>query len=130
MTGVVRADKKMIVMTLGISRNTVRGALAAHGPPKYERKGSGSAVEFEPVIREQPQAFPTMQATVIAQRLGWTRGLTVFKDGVRELRSAYLPANPASRTTYEAGELVVADPAGPDPYSLADAPTTATASSG
>ena len=50
-----------------------------------------------------------MPATVIAQRLGWTRGLTVFKDRVRELRPAYLPANPASRTTYEAGELVVAD---------------------
>ena len=82
------------------------------------------------MIREQLQAFPTMPATVIAQRLGWTRGLTVFKDRVRELRPAYLPANPASRTTYEAGELVVADPAGPDPYSLADAPTTATASSG
>lgn len=32
---------KMIARTLGISRNTVRGALAAEGPPKYVRTPTG-----------------------------------------------------------------------------------------
>jgi transposase len=35
---------KLIARTLGISRNTVRAALAAAGPPKYERRPVGSAV--------------------------------------------------------------------------------------
>ena len=74
---------KMIARTLGVSRNTVRAALAADGPPKYVRKPAGSAVDaFEPRIREQLQAVPTMPATVIAERVGWDRGMTVFKQRV------------------------------------------------
>lgn len=101
---------KMIARTLGVSRNTVRAALAAEGPPKYVRRPTGSAVDdFEQRIREQLRAVPTMPATVIAERVGWDRGLTVFKERVRELRPAYLPPDPASRTTYEAGELAQFD---------------------
>ena len=32
---------KVIVRTLGVSRNTVRAALASVGPPKYERAAKG-----------------------------------------------------------------------------------------
>ena len=43
---------KTIARTLGISRNTVRAALASGGPPRYERKPAGSAVDgFEDAIR-------------------------------------------------------------------------------
>jgi hypothetical protein len=35
--------------------------------------------------------------------------MTVFKERVGELRPAYLPPDPASRTTYEAGELAQFD---------------------
>jgi transposase len=101
---------KMIARTLGVSRNTVRSALAADGPPRYVRAPVGSAVDaFEPRIREQLAAVPTMPATVIAERVGWTRGMTVFKERVAELRPAYLPPDPASRTTYGAGELAQFD---------------------
>ena len=65
---------------------------------------AGSSVDaVEPRIRELLQAYPTMPATVIAERIGWERGLTVLKDRVRELRPAYLPPDPASRTAYDAG---------------------------
>ena len=101
---------KLIARTLGISRNTVRAAIASEGPPKYDRKPVGSAVDaFEQAIREQLLVVPTMPATVIAERIGWTRGMTVFKDRVRELRPAYLPPDPASRTTYVAGEIAQCD---------------------
>ena len=101
---------KMLARTLGVSRNTVRAALAAEGPPRYVRTPAGSAVDaFEPRIREQLKAVPTMPATVIAERVGWTRGMTVFKERVAELRPAYLPPDPASRTTYAAGELAQFD---------------------
>ena len=101
---------KAIVRTLGVSRNTVRAALASDGPPRYERKPAGSAVDaVEPRIRELLRAYPTMPATVIAERIGWDRGLTILKDRVRELRPAYLPPDPASRTAYAAGEIAQCD---------------------
>lgn len=101
---------KTIAKTLGISRNTVRSALASEGPPKYVRKPMGSAVDaFEDAIRVQLKQVPTMPATVIAERVGWTRGMTVFKERIRELRPAYLPPDPASRTTYEAGDIAQCD---------------------
>ena len=101
---------KAIARLLGISRNTVRAAIASDGPPKYVRKAAGSVVDgFEPRIRELLQAYPAMPATVIAERIGWDRGLTVLKDRVRELRPVYLPPDPASRTSYVAGEIAQCD---------------------
>ena len=101
---------KTIARTLGVSRNTVRAAIASDAPPKYERKPAGSAVDgFDNAIREQLDLVPTMPATVIAERVGWTRGITVFKERVAELRPAYLPPDPASRTTYVAGEIAQCD---------------------
>jgi transposase len=101
---------KAIARMLGISRNTVRAAIASDAPPKYERRPAGSVVDaVEPRIRELLQAYPSMPATVIAERIGWERGLTVLKDRVRELRPAYLPPDPASRTVYAAGEVAQCD---------------------
>ena len=50
-----------------------------------------------------------MPATVIAERIGWTRSLTVLKERVRELRPLFAPPDPASRTDYEPGELAQCD---------------------
>jgi transposase len=102
---------KAIARVLGVSKNTVKRALTAGGPPRYERRvGGGSIVDaVEPRIRELLAAWPTMPATVIAERIGWTRGLTVLKDRVRELRPVYLPPDPASRTAYQAGEVAQCD---------------------
>src|SRR5499427_8375281 len=101
---------KAVARMLGVSRNTVRRALASGAPPKYERKPAGSIVDAaEPRIRELLRAYPRMPATVIADRIGWDRGLTVLKDRVRELRPAYLPPDPASRTAYEPGEVAQCD---------------------
>ena len=61
-----------IARVMGVSRNTVRSALASDEAPKYVRKPVGSIVdEVEPRIRELLQAYPTMPATVIAERIGW-----------------------------------------------------------
>jgi hypothetical protein len=83
---------KAIAWTPKVSRNTVRAALASDEPPKYQRKPAGSAVDaFEPRIRDLLAAYPTLPATVIAERVGWQRGLTVLKDRLRELGPACLP---------------------------------------
>jgi transposase len=101
---------KAIVRKLGISRNAVRRALAADGPPKYERPARGSLADaVEPRIRQLLAEWPTMPATVIAERVGWAHSMTVLKDRVRQLRPLFVPPDPASRTAYSAGELAQCD---------------------
>lgn len=81
---------RAISRKLGISRNTVRRAIADDAPPNYQRAPKGSIVDVvEPRIRELLEAWPDMPATVIAERIEWDRGLTVLKERVRELRPAY-----------------------------------------
>ena len=97
---------KAIARVLGVSRNTVRAAIASDAAPKYERRRAGSIVDaVEPRIRELLQAWPTMPATVIAERIGWTRSIRVLSGRVAELRPVYLPPDPAGRTSYEPGEI-------------------------
>lgn len=101
---------KAIVRKTGVSRNAVRRALAAEEPPRYERAGKGSLVDgVEPQIRALLAEWPTMPATVIAERVGWTHSLTILKDRVRVLRPLFVPPDPASRTTYQPGELMQCD---------------------
>jgi transposase len=97
---------KAIARVLGCSKNTVKSALASDDPPRYQRAQRVSVVDVvEPRIRELLVSWPVMPATVIAERIGWTRSMTVLKDRVRELRPIYLPPHPASRTAYEPGEI-------------------------
>jgi transposase len=99
-----------IARLLGISRNTVKAALASDGPPKYQRVRAGSvADEAEPRIRELLAAYPRMPATVIAERIGWSYSIRTLSARVRELRPVYLPPDPASRTTYVTGEIAQCD---------------------
>jgi transposase len=101
---------KQVARVMGVSRNTVRRALAAEGPPRYQRPARGSVVDaVEPRIRELLAAWPTMPATVVAERIGWERSIRVLRDRVAELRPAYLPPDPASRTAYAAGEIAQCD---------------------
>jgi transposase len=104
-----------IARHMGVARNTVREALRSEGPPRYERAGRGSIVdEVEPAIRELLRDVPTMPATVIAERIGWSRGMTVLRDRVMELRPLFLPPDPAQRTFYRPGELAQFDLWQPD----------------
>src|SRR5207302_5335001 len=99
-----------IARVMGVARNTVRAALASDGPPQYERPRAGSIVDqAEPRIRELLRAYPGMPATVIAERIGWDRSIRVLSGRVAELRPAYLPPDPASRTVYAAGEIAQCD---------------------
>ena len=97
---------KAIARVMGCSRNTVKAALRSDGPPRYARPPRGSIVDaVEPQIRELLAAWPTMPATVIAERIGWDRSIRVLRDRVAELRPVYLPPDPVSRTSYVAGEI-------------------------
>jgi transposase len=97
---------KAIVRRLGVARNTVRSALRGDEPPSYRRQGSGSAVDgFESEIRRLLAVTPDMPATVIAERIGWQRGMTILRERVAELRPLYRPLEAFGRTDYRPGEL-------------------------
>ena len=101
---------RAIARRLGLSRNTVRNAVRSVQPPRYVRAAKGSIVDdVEPRVRALLKEFPDMPATVIAERIGWTRSLTVLKDRVRELRPVYAPVDPVSRTSYLPGERAQCD---------------------
>lgn len=101
---------KAIVRRTGLARNTVRAALASDAPPTYRRAAAGSRADvFEPRIRALLAEFPTMPATVIAERIGWEHASSVLRAKVAQLRPLYAPADPADRTVYVAGEIVQCD---------------------
>jgi transposase len=106
---------KAIAARLGVARNTVRSALRSQTPPKYQRARAGSAVDaVDGEIRELLREFPSMPATVVAERIGWTQGMTILKERVRELRPLFLPPDPCQRTSYRPGELAQWDLWQPD----------------
>jgi transposase len=106
---------KAIAARLGIARNTVRAAIRSQTAPKYERARAGSVVDtVDGELRELLREFPSMPATVIAERIAWTHGMTVLKERVRELRPLFVPPDPAQRTTYRPGELAQWDLWQPD----------------
>ncbi|MGH9194247.1 MAG: IS21 family transposase [Acidimicrobiia bacterium] len=97
---------KRVAHTLGISKNTVRRALRSDRPPRYLRERRPSAVDpFGPQIHLLLKGCPTMPATVIAERIGWQRGITILKERVAEIRPLYLPQDPYQRTDYQPGQL-------------------------
>ncbi|NAZ83803.1 IS21 family transposase [Kineococcus sp. R8] len=110
---------KEIARRLGVARNTVRRALAAAAPRRYERAGAGSLVDaIELELRKLLKDHPRMPATVLAQRLGWTHSLTILKDRVRVIRPEYAGVDPADRLVHEPGEATQCDlwfPASPVP---------------
>ena len=106
---------KTIAKRLGLARNTVRDALRSDSPPRYERRSPYSIVDaVDAEIRELLSEFPEMPATVIAERIGWKRGMTVLRDRVAELHPLYQPPDPSQRTTHQPGELAQFDLWQPD----------------
>lgn len=101
---------KAIARVMGCSKNTVKAALAASAPPVYQRVPKGSLVDaVEPRIRELLRTYPTMPATVVAERIGWEHSIRLLRTRVSELRPVYLPPDPSSRTSYVPGEIAQCD---------------------
>ena len=106
---------KAIARHMKVARNTVREAIRSDCPPHYERAGRGSVVDVvEPQILGLLREFPSMPATVIADRIGWSHGMTVLRDRIAELRPLFVPPDPCQRTSYRPGELAQFDLWQPD----------------
>jgi hypothetical protein len=102
--------QRQVARDLGIARKTVARAVAASRPPKYERvSGPNAFTAFEPRVRQLLSEYPSMPATVIAQRVGWSGSITWFRDNVRVLRPQYRPVDPADRLVHELGDQAQCD---------------------
>ncbi|QZH63145.1 IS21 family transposase [Mycolicibacterium farcinogenes] len=100
-----------IARRLALSRNTVAKAIKAEAPPRYERVPSTTSAwaQIELAVRVLLGQFPTMPATVLAQRVGWTGGHSWFAENVARIRPEYAPPDPCDRLVHLPGEQVQCD---------------------
>lgn len=100
-----------IARRLSLSRNTVAKAISAEAPPRYERAASTTSAwaQIEMAVRVLLGQFPTMPATVIAERVGWKGGHSWFAENVARIRPEYAPADPCDRLVHLPGEQVQCD---------------------
>ena len=64
---------------------------------------------FEPRVRELLAEFPDMPAVVVAERVGWARSESWFRENVRRIRPEYRRVEPADRLVWEAGDVIQCD---------------------
>ena len=101
---------KELVRRTGLSRNTVRAALRAPGPPRYVRPAAGSKLdpfkdEIHGLLRADPRLPGTRVRELIAP-LGFDGAKTIVDDYLREVRPLFLPApRTFQRTVYRPGEI-------------------------
>lgn len=103
-------SERVIADRLGLARGTVRRAIAAEAPPTYSRPLGRSAFDaFEPQVRSLLREFPSMPATVIAERVGWNGSPSWFRKRVAALRPEFAPRDPADRLKYRPGDQAQCD---------------------
>ena len=84
---------KAIAQRLGIARNTVRSAVRATDTASLRAEAEGLAGRrCRASDLELLKEFPTMPASVIAERIGWTHGMTILRARVAELRPLFAAA--------------------------------------
>lgn len=110
---VERLSVREISRRTGLHRRTIRRALEAETPPKYERAQAGSKLDpFKEWICEQLQAEPSIQSLRLremATEVGYEGGKTIFDDYVREVRPRFARPRTFQRTIYRPGELIQCD---------------------
>ena len=106
-----KLSQAAIARRLSLSRNTVAKAISTDSPPRYERAPSTTSgwAQVELAVRALLSQFPTMPATVLAQRVGWAGGHSWFAENVARIRPEYAPADPCDRLAHLPGEQVQCD---------------------
>ncbi|MDP9346782.1 MAG: IS21 family transposase, partial [Actinomycetota bacterium] len=100
---------KQLVIRTGLSRNTVRAALRAPEPPKYQREPAGSKLdpfkeEIHKLLRGDAELTGQRIRELIAP-LGFEGGKTIVDDYLREVRPFFVDRRTFQRTVYRPGEI-------------------------
>lgn len=105
-----------VARRLGVSRNTVRAALASDRPPQYQRPPHGSVADaYESQIRALLVEWPKMPAPVIAERIRWPHSMSPLKKKLQRIRPEYVGIDPVDRFVYRPGEIAQCDLWFPEP---------------
>jgi len=105
---------KEIVRRTGLARNTVRAALRAKAPPRYERTAARPSKldpfkgEIEELLRRDPR-LPAPRIMELIAASGYEGGKTILSDYLRELRPRFAPSRTYQRTSYRPGEILQFD---------------------
>jgi transposase len=103
-------SERAIASRLQLARGTVRRALAAEVPPRYSRPLAGSVFDpFEARVRDLLAEFPSMPASVVAERVAWSGSASWFRKRVALIRPEYAPKDPTDRLAYRAGDQAQCD---------------------
>jgi transposase len=111
---VKRLSIREIARRTGRHRDTVRRAIRAETPPRYERPRRASKLEpyraeIERLLDGEPRMPGRRVRELIGER-GYQGGQTILDDHLREVRPRFLPAPRVyQRTRYRPGELVQFD---------------------
>jgi transposase len=107
---VKRLSIRAIAERTGRHRDTVRRAIRAEAPPRYERPPRPSKLapyhaEIARLLAEEPR-LPGARVRELIGELGYRGGQTILDDHLREVRPRFLPApRTYQRTRYRPGEL-------------------------
>jgi transposase len=112
-----------IARRLGLSRTTVRRALRADEPPRYQRAPRAGKLELHKeeihrLLRAEPH-MPGRRVRELIAEVGYVGGQTILDDYLREVRPLFAPPpRTFQRTLYRPGEICQFDlwePARPIP---------------
>jgi transposase len=105
--------RAQIARRLRMSRNTVARLLGLAEPPQYRRAAAPSLLDpFKDAVAAMLDEDAKVPSTVVLEHLrrdGYSGGLTILKDHLRDVRPHFLAARAYQRTTYLPGEVAQAD---------------------
>jgi transposase len=101
-------SKRKIAKRLGIHRDTVRAAIAATQPPKYEREPRGSKLDpyktnIQALLKETPD-LSAVRLQEILEGEGYQGKISILKQYVQQVRPQFKPPEAFVRMTYAPGE--------------------------
>ncbi|MBA3748060.1 MAG: IS21 family transposase [Solirubrobacterales bacterium] len=100
---------RQLASRTGLSRNTVRAALRAPLPPKYQRVSPGSMLDpFKDEIHrllKDDSAIPGQRIRELIAPLGFEGGKTIVDDYLRDVRPLFVDQRTFQRTVYRPGEI-------------------------
>ena len=98
-----------LVRRTGLARNTIRAALRAPAPPRYERALAGSKLdpfkaEIHRLLKDDAE-IPGQRVRELIEPFGFDGGKTIVDDYLREVRPLFVVPRSFQRTVYRPGEI-------------------------